>query len=146
MNLIKSTCALFVAVASISSNIQATSIKGAETTNISIKQIVMPGSSGLVSCHNTLANCLVSLKFVNPNEGWIVLLNNSRVDARNVKATLPPDWGSSVIPTTTCDVIRVGQSCTLKFIAAVSSPLSRQTIPVKGDNTTTVFFDMEVIP
>lgn len=149
MNLIKSTCTLFVAIAALSSNIHAASINTSnETANISIKQLVMPGyvSSGLVSCHNTLMNCLVSLRFANPTEGWILLLNNSAVDAQNVTATLPPEWEGNVIQTTSCNVIKARSSCRLAFKAAVSLPQSKKTIPVKGTNTTTVFFDMEVIP
>lgn len=146
MNLIKSACSLFVTITLASVTLQAAPLNtGNEIANISIKQIVMSGTSGWVSCHNSLANCLVSLKYTNPTEGWVTILNNSGVVATNVKATLPPTWAGNVIPKSTCDVIKVGQSCTLNFIANVSTPLAKETIPVKGDNTTTVFFDMEVI-
>lgn len=150
MNLIKSTCALIVAITSISSNIEAAAVNASnETANISIKQIIMPQTvnSGFVSCHNTLANCLVTLTFINPNQGSVTILNSSAVVAHEVRAILPADWVGKVLPMTTCNVIEAGRDCTLIFQpSSTTTQLTRQTIPIQGRDTTRVYFDMEVIP
>ncbi|RUR20562.1 hypothetical protein ELY21_00285 [Legionella sp. km535] len=104
--------------------------------------------SGLISCRNTLANCLVTMTFNIPNTGFVTILNASRIDAINVRATLPSAWNGDVLQTSICDVIKAGESCSLIFqtTSATSSPHAVQTIPVQGDNTTKVYFDMIVVP
>lgn len=150
MNLTKTVCPLFFAITSIYTNAYASFITADKhTATLSVKEIIMPGTSqsGPVTCHSSLANCLVTLKWSTSTEGWIVLLNNSRYPAYNVTASLPAAWANTVVQTTFCNYeIPVQGSCTLKFKAIYSQNFSKETIPVKGSNTNTVYFDMEVTP
>ncbi|KTD44922.1 hypothetical protein [Legionella quateirensis] len=121
-----------------------------EQAQLSIQAVIAPSNpgSGLVSCRNTLANCLVTMTFTNPNTGYVNILNYSKIDALNVMATLPADWNGDVVQTSICEVLKAGESCSLIFelSSSASSPHSLRTIPVKGSNTTTIFFDMIVTP
>ncbi|MBL7481638.1 hypothetical protein [Legionella bononiensis] len=121
-----------------------------EQAKLSIQAVIVPSNpeSGLISCRNTLANCLVTMTFTNPNRGYVTILNSSNINALNVMATLPEDWNGDVVQVSTCELLKAGESCSLVFelSSTASSPHNLRTIPVKGSNTTTVLFDMVVTP
>lgn len=102
--------------------------------------------STFTTCRNTMQNCLVTLTVMPPNEGYVIIQNTSDVDAINVRATLPVEF-SDVNQTSICEVLKARESCSLAFAPGSNrtQPHPQATIPVKGDNTGTVFFDMRVI-
>lgn len=111
-------------------------------------KVIMSGTSeaGLIPCHNTFANCLVTLIGNTMNEGFVVIFNSSTVTVHNVKATLPASWGTDVVETSLspCTDLEPEGNCEFRFQSVANTPHAKATIPVKGDNTTTVFFDMKV--
>lgn len=95
--------------------------------------------------HPLTANCLISLAPFSGIPGKIQITNNSGGTATNIVATLPPGWSPDVTQNASaCVTLPVGSSCIISFLA-VGPPRLQQTIPVQGDNTNTVFFDMLVL-
>ena len=94
-------------------------------------------------CRFGLANCMISLKAGGIPRS-IEITNNSGGTALNITATLPATWTDVSQDASACTSLAVGNSCIITF-TALANTYAVATIPVSGNNSNTVFFDMEVI-
>lgn len=63
------------------------------------------------------------------------------VEAKNIRATLPPSWGNNVTQArSNCDNVAPGGVCRIQFIgnSVVAPSFGPATIPIKGDNTNAI--------
>lgn len=137
--------ALFMAISLAIGGAEAAAPSSA-TGKATLSIVAVQSKSSLASCRNTMANCVVTLTVLPPNEGFVIIQNTSDIDAINVKATLPSDF-SDVDQTSICEILKAHESCSLVFAPHGSNtqPHPQTTIPIKGDNTGTIFFDMRVL-
>ncbi len=141
------SAALFVAASLVFGGTEAAiPSNSAGSATLSVMAVSTNSKSTFATCRNTLQNCLVTLTILPPNEGFVIIQNTSDVDAINVRAILPGEF-SDVSQTSICELLKAHESCSLVFRASSSNsqPHPETTIPVKGDNTGTIFFDMRVL-
>ncbi|CZH08676.1 hypothetical protein SDA22_10250 [Legionella pneumophila serogroup 1] len=114
--------------------------------SLEIKAVSMPGKSGLVSCHNSLlAECFITLSIMAQSEGFIIIKNTSTNPAFNIRALLPADW-TNVSQPSICEVLNPGEECSVILKATgAEPPRPRTTMELKGTNTNSAFFDLEVV-
>ncbi|CZJ49419.1 TPA: hypothetical protein JBB31_08975 [Legionella pneumophila subsp. pneumophila] len=98
------------------------------------------------SCGNSIANCLVTLKLMIPNEGFVIIHNNSSRTLTNVRAYFPEELQNQVNQNASaCISLAPGLSCRLTFRPTTMSQfLERTAIPIHGDKTSTAFFDLQI--
>lgn len=119
---------------------------GQGKASLEIKAISMSGTTGLVSCHNSLlANCFITLSIMAQSEGFIVIKNTSANPAFHIMAFIPGDW-TNVIQPSICEVLNPNEECAVVLKATgAEPPHPRTTIELKGTNTNSAFFDLEVV-
>lgn len=123
----------------------AVPVSSSGQATLSITAVSTNSKSTLAKCRNTLANCVVTLTLMPPNQGFVIIENTSNVDAINVQAILPSEF-NDVNQVSICEVLKAHESCSLIFAPGSNTQVHPQTtIPIKGNNTSTVFFDMRVL-
>ena len=140
------SAALFMAISLVFGGAEAgvQSPSPAKAT-LSIMAVSTSSKSTLARCRNTLENCVVTLTLQPPNEGFVIIQNTSNIDAINVRAILPGEF-SDVNQTSSCDVLKAHETCSLSFAPGSNTQVHPQTtIPIRGDNTGTIYFDMRVL-
>jgi hypothetical protein len=90
-----------------------------------------------------LASCLVTMTSDFP-EGTLQVANRSNRRVTNIRAYLPSSLSDITQDADDCRIVEAHQTCTLIFTA--SATLHAPTpVTVRGDRTTTLVFDMEVL-
>ncbi|WP_419419239.1 hypothetical protein ACNVED_11940 [Legionella sp. D16C41] len=87
-----------------------------------------------VSCHIILDTALET-------QGFVDVVNTSTVTATNVRANIP---FSDVTNNSVCTTILPGATCRLVFGPAIMDHPTT-CIPIVGDNTNTIYFELEVL-
>ncbi|HBD7228401.1 TPA: hypothetical protein UZ271_002918 [Legionella pneumophila] len=79
------------------------------------------------------------------SEGFIIIKNTSANPAFNIRALLPADW-TNVSQPSICEVLNPGEECSVVLKATGDEPpRPRTTMELKGTNTNSAFFDLEVV-
>ncbi|STX52434.1 transmembrane protein [Legionella busanensis] len=111
-------------------------------TNQATLQISRVSGLSPMTCHNSIAACHIILNTFLENSGFVEIINLSRITALNVRAVFPPSI--DIINESVCPAVAPRETCRLEFGPAFAAHPTT-LIPVVGDNTNTVYFELEVI-
>ncbi|HAZ7572975.1 hypothetical protein OQJ02_01365 [Legionella sp. PATHC032] len=144
-NLLKIMIVLSIGLLTYENTYSLTQITSDKAGDFSIESGAVSKST-FSSCGNSIANCLVTLKLMIPNEGFVIIHNNSSRTLTNVRAYFPEELQNQVNQNASaCISLAPGLSCRLTFRPTeMSQFLERTAIPIHGDRTSTAFFDLEI--